>query len=101
MKKVNYAVCVKNMMYFLNFTHYGNNMSGILKPDQEIQLIKYYKYDYAIYSYKTLICFVNFTDRTYCINPKKYSSTTSKQVTYIRRAAKNWEHEGFERILWI
>ena len=93
------------MEQFEPFTHYNNTMSSIMWPrtpwPSGIQLIKYYELDYCIYSYITMICFVNYKDKTYCINPRRYSTTTSKQVSYIRRAAKVWERKGYERILWI
>ena len=98
----NYNTCIVKMEQFQKFEHYGNTMSGnMVDRGSSIKLIKLYKYDYSIYSYNTLICFVDFKEKTYCINPTKYSTTTSKQVSYIRKAAKAWERKGFERILWI
>jgi fructose-1,6-bisphosphatase len=99
----NYQTCVAKMEQFEDFSHYGNNMTGVLYSvySARIQLLKVYEYNYLIYSYSTLICFVNFRDRTYCINPTRYSATTSKQVSYIRRAVKVWERKGYQRILWI
>jgi len=99
----NYQTCVEKMEQFENFHHHSShkiNMTGFYFLNS-IQLFKYYEYDYCIYSYRQLICFVNFKDKTYCINPSRYSTTTSRQVGYIRRAVKVWERKGFERILWI
>jgi hypothetical protein len=96
----NYQTCIVRMEQFENFSHYGGNMTGCLYH-MDIQLIKKYHLDYCIYSYSTLICFVSFKDKTYCINPTRYSVTTSKQVGYIRQAVKVWERNGFQRILWI
>lgn len=95
----NYQTCIIKMEQFEDFNHY-NNMFG-LTHKKYIELIKEYEFDYHIYSYTTLICFVNFKDKTYCINPQRYSVTTSKQVSYIRRAAKVWERKGYKRILWL
>jgi hypothetical protein len=100
MMQVSYERCIKRMEQFEEFVHYDGNMTGYLSHI-EFQLIKHYHINYAIYSFTTLICFINFKDKTYCINPYKYSVTTSKQVSYIRRAVKVWERKGFERILWI
>ena len=97
----NYQTCIAKMELFVDFEHYGSNMNGYYVNNMNIQLIKKYKADYIIYSYSTLICFINFNDKTYYINPTKYSTTTSKQVTFIRKAAKGWERKGFERRLWI
>ena len=96
----NYQTCIVKMEQFENFLHYNNTMSGY-HFREAIQLIKYYEIDYSIYSYNTLICFVNFEERIYCLNPTRYSTTTSKQVSYIRIAIKVWERKGFQRILWI
>lgn len=100
--KVNYQVCIKRMENFEDFIHHGSTMSGYWVPNNYIKLIKTYQYDYAIYSYNTLICFVDFMNKTYCINPARYSATTSKQKSYIRKAAKSWEYfNGYKNILWI
>jgi hypothetical protein len=96
----NYQTCIVKMEQFEEFVHYDGNMTGYLSHI-DIQLIKHYHINYLIYSYSTLICFINFNDKTYCINPQRYSTTTSKQVSYIRRAVKVWERKGFQRILWI
>lgn len=101
MREDNYQTCIVKMKQFEEFIHCGNTMSSLWCSGSYIQLIKYYEYNYSIYSYFTLMCFVNFKDRTYCINPHRYSTTTSKQVSYIRAAAKVWERRGYERILWI
>jgi hypothetical protein len=102
--KDNYSTSIIKMEQFEPFNHYHDNMRGILWPENNrgnIQLIKYYEFDYNIYSYTTMMCFVNFRREFYCINPHKYSTTTSKQVSYIMRAARVWESKEFERILWI
>ena len=103
--EVNYQVCIRRMENFEDFIHCGNTMSGYNTYDRDnnyIKLIKIYQYDYAIYSYNTLICFVDFIGKTYCVNPNKYSTTTSKQKSYIRQAAKSWEYyNGYKNILWI
>ncbi len=96
-----YSTCIVKMEQFQEFEHYGDTMSGLEGRGTLIKLIKDYISDYRIYSYQTLICFVNYKEKTYCLNPTKYSTTTSKQVSYIRKAAKVWERKGFERILWI
>lgn len=100
----NYNTCIKRMENFEEFVHYKHNMSGGINPylkEKYINLIKQYAYHYSIYSYNTLICFVNYKDKTYSINPVKYSRTTSKQVWCIIKAARTWERNGYRRILWI
>jgi hypothetical protein len=96
----NYKTCIVKMERFEFFVHHKNTMKGLCLRTN-IFLINEYKFDYCIISYDTIICFINFNDKTYCINPQHYSTTTSKQVSYIRRAAKVWERKGFERILWL
>jgi hypothetical protein len=99
----NYQTCIVKMEQFEDFTHRSThkiNMRGT-QFCGGVQFIKCYNFDYIILSYTTMICFVNFRDKTYCINPQKFSTTTSRQVSYILRAVKVWERKGFERILWI
>lgn len=97
-----YRVCLERMKSFEEFMHYSNNMHGIKLMHSKFSNIEYKNtIGYYIYSYTTLVCFVDFDNKKYCINPYKYSTTTSKQVTLIRRAAIKWEYNGFERIMWL
>jgi hypothetical protein len=90
------------MENFRVFVHHDNTISArVLLNGLKIQLMKEYEAHYFIISYRTVICFVDFKNKTYCINPQKYSRTTSRQVNLIYRAAEVWESKGFERILWI
>lgn len=95
-----YKICIGRMRFFEEFLHYDENMRGV-KERRIINLREIYHTDYCIYSYSTLMCFVDLDKRVYSINPRKYSVTTSKQVSYILEAAKKWEMRGFENILWI
>ena len=84
----------------MEFMHHGENMHGTLS-DSKLKIKEIHNFNYLIYSYSTLICFVDFEKKIYSINPHKYSVTTSKQINYIREAAKRWENIGYERILWL
>ncbi len=95
-----YGNCVEKMKLFYEFEHYSKNMIGVHER-REFNLRKTYVSTYCIYSYSTIICFINYFDKIYCINPYNYSRTTSKQTTLIRRAAEYWERIGFSRVLWF
>ena len=96
----NYQNCLIKMKSLEEFTHYDENMRGI-KEKRTFQLRETYNADYCIYSYKTIICFVDLTKHIYCITPYQYSTTTSKQLSYIRVASATWDKYGLKRILWI
>lgn len=96
----NYVECLQKMKDFQEFTHSGQNMRG-RRERGTLDLIYKYSYDYSIYSYRTIICIVNFDNNMYVINPYRYSTTTAKHKFYIRIAAQSWEIEGYENVLWL
>jgi len=76
MAYTNYRQTVEKVASLVPFQ--GNNLRGVIEGGE-----------YVIYSYSTLMATVDLATKWVWINEEKYSVTTSRQMSYVRRGLAN------------